>query len=183
MLSAASNIALVKFTKNITFHNSLHQRVHQYCRIQHQGADSVSSIYSYRNCVGGWEQKGQNDYLEINLGYPRSVTHIGTAGNVNQKYNVVCCACHNFNKYIHILLRCRRIADNDIVSCTEKCGTQTPAAAPRTHGKPRDAFAHERRYVQIGLSIQYHTLNKYAPVHKLESFVEALFSFDLLSFM
>ncbi len=84
MLSAPSNTNLVEFTKNITFHNSLHQRVHKYCRIQHQSADTASVIYSYRNCVGGWEQKGQNDFLEINLGYPRSVTHIGTAGNFNQ---------------------------------------------------------------------------------------------------
>eukprot|EP01032_Pedospumella_encystans_P008588 gene8588-10174_t len=82
MLADVSKTNVVEFTKNITFHNSLHKRAHQYCRIQHQGVDSISSFYSYRNCVGGWEQKGSNDYLEINLGYPRSVTHIGTAGEL-----------------------------------------------------------------------------------------------------
>ena len=84
MLADVSNTNLVEFTKNITFHNSLHKRAHQYCRLQHQGVDSASSFYSYHNCVGGWEQKGSNDYLEINLGYPRSVTHIGTAGKFNE---------------------------------------------------------------------------------------------------
>eukprot|EP01032_Pedospumella_encystans_P008587 gene8587-10173_t len=80
MHTAVSNTNLVEFTKNITFHNSLHKRAHQYCRIQHQGADPLPFFYSYRGGNGGWEQKGSNDYLEINLGYPRSITHIGTLG-------------------------------------------------------------------------------------------------------
>jgi len=90
MLSAPSNTTLVEFTKNITFHNSLHKHVNQYCRIQHQGADAVSSFYSYRGGAGGWEQKGHNDFLEINLGYPRSVTHIGTVGMFVRFYSHFC---------------------------------------------------------------------------------------------
>ncbi len=40
------------------------------------------STYQQAHCTGqgGWTQQGEADYLEINLAYPRYVTHIGIAG-------------------------------------------------------------------------------------------------------
>ncbi len=72
----------IEFVKNVTYHNALHQRVHQSCRILHEGqsqGNHQSNFYSGHR-LGCWEQLNTTDYLEINLGYPRSVTHIGTAG-------------------------------------------------------------------------------------------------------
>ena len=107
MLADVSKTNVVEFTKNITFHNSLHKRAHQYCRIQHQGVDSSSPFYSYRNCTGGWEQKGQTDYLEINLGYPRSVTHIGTAGN-SMRLQLILRRIQIFKSYVNF---CAKIGE------------------------------------------------------------------------
>lgn len=72
----------VEFVKNISYHNAQHQRVHHACRIIHEG-QSLGTNYNNVYCgvrMGYWEQLNTSDYLEINLGYPRCVTHIGTAG-------------------------------------------------------------------------------------------------------
>jgi len=103
----------IEFVKNITYHNALHQRVHQSCRILHEGqshGNHQSNFYS-GNRLGCWEQLNTTDYLEINLGYPRGVTHIGTAGIHNNLHIALCYG----NFIIIVLFSCivhRRIPTN-----------------------------------------------------------------------
>jgi len=73
---------IIEFTKGVTYHDSQHHREHEYCRIKHQGQNDPCRYFSSQ--VQGWTQDGAGDYLEINLGYPRLMTHIGTTGKTLQ---------------------------------------------------------------------------------------------------
>ena len=70
----------VEFAKNVSHHNSAHKKITNSCRIVHQ---QFLQRMAYHSSIGhgGFEQANDKDYLEINLGSPRLVTHIGTAGN------------------------------------------------------------------------------------------------------
>lgn len=99
----------IEFVKNITYHNALHQRVHQSCRILHEGqshGNNQSNFYNGHR-LGCWEQLNTTDYLEINLGYPRSVTHIGTAGIHNNLRIALSCgkSCNYCTLFLHCLYR------------------------------------------------------------------------------
>eukprot|EP01032_Pedospumella_encystans_P010196 gene10196-11934_t len=76
----------VEFVKNVAYHNALHQRVNQSCQILHEGQSQNNNQSNYYggSRMGCWEQLNTSDYLEINLGYPRCVTHIGTTGEFPQ---------------------------------------------------------------------------------------------------
>jgi hypothetical protein len=77
-LSGAQGVA--EFTKGLSYHNSQHSRDNQFSRIYHRDPSSASSQQQQVYHARGWTQHGAEDYLEINLHYPRFVTHIGTAG-------------------------------------------------------------------------------------------------------
>jgi hypothetical protein len=82
-LSGAQGIA--EFTKNLSCHNAQHRRDHQFSRIHHRDQSSSTSAPQQQvHHLRGWMQRGAEDYLEINLHYPRFVTHIGTAGEYPQ---------------------------------------------------------------------------------------------------
>ena len=90
-----SSSKLIEFVKTVTYHNMHHSRSCATLRIAHQDANSAcnkvaskhhNSSYPYRNThfnsrtSAGWQAMNERDFIEINLGYPRLVTHIGTAG-------------------------------------------------------------------------------------------------------
>jgi hypothetical protein len=79
-LSGAHGIA--EFTKNVSCHNAQHRRDPQCSRILHRDPSGVQQLRQHQS--SGWTQRGAEDYLEINLHYPRFVTHIGTAGEYPQ---------------------------------------------------------------------------------------------------
>ena len=77
-----SGTEIGEFTRSIIYRNQSHQRVRDLSRIIHEDkTQSQQAQQGKFNCAhGGWTQCGVEDYLEIDLGYPRFVTHIGTAG-------------------------------------------------------------------------------------------------------
>ena len=68
---------------NVSYYDRWHQRKNNLCEIMHSSAGRQCRVPQ------GWEQRngddgdccGRGDYLEINLEYPRLITHIGTAGD------------------------------------------------------------------------------------------------------
>lgn len=73
---------IVEFVKNVSYQNNLRMRKYEICRVAHTDQASVPTYgYNYGK-YGGWTQRVPEDYLEINLTYPRYVTHIGTTGKL-----------------------------------------------------------------------------------------------------
>lgn len=71
-----------EFTKGVTYHSSRRRAGrHQAYRILHRQQDQLPRPHYGQNCTV-WKQSAEDDYLEIDLGAPRFVTHIGTAGVV-----------------------------------------------------------------------------------------------------
>ena len=81
--SLAGPAGIVEFVKNVSYQNYLRKREYQFSRIVHIG-QVFAPTYGYNyGRYAGWEQRCPEDYLEINLTYPRYVTHIGTTGKVH----------------------------------------------------------------------------------------------------
>jgi hypothetical protein len=72
-----------EFTKNVSYRD-FGQRAgrHQSFRIQHGETHRYQQQQRqrYHGACQAWTQGDEEEYLEINLGAPRLVTHIGTAG-------------------------------------------------------------------------------------------------------
>ena len=89
----------MEFVKGVCYSNSVRQRQHQLTRIVHteQGQRHLCRSSGH----SGWTSSCDGDYLEINLGYPRYVTHIGTAGT--ETYYQVCYVQRNITILLHYL--------------------------------------------------------------------------------
>ena len=74
-LSSSSKAMVVEFIKGVSYRNRQGSRCHS-ARLTH----SKEGQQTHCTGQGGWTQQGEADYLEINLAYPRYVTHIGIAG-------------------------------------------------------------------------------------------------------
>lgn len=92
-LAGASEI--IEFLKGVQFQNSHHRREYR-CNIGHLDAHHPIGR-QWGQSPGGWEQKSTEDYLQINLSYPRYVTHIGTAGE-----NFSLFSCQNYDTFTQV---------------------------------------------------------------------------------
>ncbi len=90
---------VAEFVKGVCYSNSVRQRQHQLTRIVHTEQGQRHLCRS--SCYSGWASSCDGDYLEINLGYPRYVTHIGTAGT--ETYYQVCYVQRNITTLLHYL--------------------------------------------------------------------------------
>lgn len=67
---------VAEFTKNLKYSDCRHKRHHRgHCQIVRDDG----RVLSHLRCVG-WSPSCEADFLEIDLAYPRCVTHLGTTG-------------------------------------------------------------------------------------------------------